>query len=548
MNRNLYFILFLSLILTGCGVEESAKNTDHSGESLVVTYAKEIQASLQNHLGSLDTNYYQPEQVNRAYELTDVSAIWINDSVLLTPEGKQMVELLSHPEYYGLDSGRYNSTLIAALNNEIDAEADPLARLGNAITLELILTDRYFKFGKDIAVGVVDSTEYTWEFSRRTLDINFPEYLANASKADNLIGSLLNLQPKHIEYHQLQQGLQKFLSERAITDNSVNVRNYKEDSVKAYNEAREALVIHDYLDTVEVTDTLLMQALRAFQLDHGLTPDGVIGRNTAKALSTNPVDFYLGAAASLEKWRWTPEWEEEHIFANIATYKLKFYKENIKEQEHRIVVGKNLTKTPMLDSKIDHMIAYPFWHVPYSITSGELIPKMRKDSTYLARNGYKVLKGGKAVSHSSINWSTASASDFRIRQNGGGSNALGKIKFIFPNKHSVYFHDTPSKRFFANDIRAYSHGCMRVQDPMKLAEYILARESETMSIDTVQAFIDRKQRKKVSLNDKLAVHVRYMSVEGKQDSGIIFYPDIYGWEADLRRIIAGREPAEKPNS
>ena len=178
------------------------------------------------------------------------------------------------------------------------------------------------------------------------------------------------------------------------------------------------------------------------------------------------------------------------------------------------MVGKPDKNTPEINDEMEYMIIYPFWNLPYSISSKELLPKIQKDSTYLERNGYQVFTNKhKAIDNNTINWNTVTEENFnyKIRQNGGRTNSLGLVKFIFPNKNSVYFHDTPSKRYFKNDIRAYSHGCVRVQHPLELAEIILKEDKNEYNIDSVNTFIANKNHRRITLNKKIPVHILYFT-------------------------------------
>ena len=211
---------------------------------------------------------------------------------------------------------------------------------------------------------------------------------------------------------------------------------------------------------------------------------------------------------------------------------MKIYKNQQLDAEHKIVVGTPTKRTPELDSRLNYMIVYPYWYVPKSIVVDELIPKALKDSTYLYRNGYEVLRGKKVIHLSSANLSHLSS--YKIRQKGGRGNALGKVKFIFPNKFSVYFHDTPSKRFFKKERRAYSHGCMRVDQPLELVDYLLQNDSSnSYTIDSVNYYIKNKTRKVITFKRKTPIHVRYFTVEADSANIIRFYPDVYGKEDEL---------------
>ena len=475
--------------------------------------------------------------IKDAYEKN--CSYWMDDSLNLNKDGTRLLNIIQNILSYGIDSSYYNYTRLQIIQNSINNQPVIDKRRNLALNMEISLTGCYLLLSKQFSYGVVDSTHLISIIKRKPFDLDLVQILKKGYKENNLIGNLLNLQPNHPEYRRLQKGLANFVSKSNLPENKIKVPNFKKDSVKSYQKAAEALVLHGYLDsTITDLSDSLMSSLKKFQKDHGLNPDGIIGKNTAKSLSISPKKYYLQAAASLERWKWKNKWEDEYIFVNISSYKLKFYKNDSVKQTHRVVVGKNLTKTPEINSAIEYFITYPLWHVPYSITSGELVPKARKDSSYLARNGYQLIgKDKKLVDPSTVDWNVSTENSFRIRQKSGGENALGKIKFIFPNEHMVYLHDTPSKRFFANDIRAYSHGCMRVQDPVKLAEYLINRDENEYSLDSVTSFIENRIRKKIELNKIMPVHVHYFTCEGGDDNNIIFYPDIYGWDEKLINLM-----------
>jgi len=536
--RSIFHLLFC-LSIASC----SSVVSDNSVEKVVETleFSSDLKASLKGYIAQPDS---ESPNIKKVYDMNEFTPFWVNERMELSDVGMEFSEILFHSMHYGLDTMRYD---VIGLRDKITGLNENKSDI-SAIELDVLLTDKYFKFSNDISRGIVDTSLYHPEFGGRKPTADLSEYLFNSYQEGNVIEKLLALQPQKDEYKKLQAGLAKFLSEHAIIDSSVKVHPYKKtsseaDSIEFYTEAKEALVLHDYLESNQVDDSVFLQGLQAFQINHGLAPDMKVGKNTAKALSGNPSEFYKRAAVSLEKWRWTEDWEQEYLLANIATYKIKFYKNEKLQQEHRTVVGTFANKTPELDSEIEYMVAYPFWTVPYSIKTKELVPKSKKDSTYLSRNNYQLLKGGKVVEMSSIDWKNVSTDNFNytVRQRGGRSNALGVIKFIFKNKHSVYFHDTPSKGNFMNDIRSYSHGCVRVHEPMKLAEYLLAREGETFHIDSVQATIDKRQRKTITLQNNMPVHIRYYSAEGDEEGNIRFYPDVYRKEKELEEIMFPKE-------
>ena len=502
-----------------------------------LTFTSNLKASLKVYIARPNS---ESTLIKKVYNMNQFAPFWVNERMELSNVGMEFSNVLFKSMHYGLDTMRYD---VIELRDKIKGLNEIKSDI-SAIELDVLLTVQYFKFSNDISIGIVDTSQYRPEFGSRKLSKDLSEYLYESYIGGNVIEKLLDLQPQNDEYKKLQAGLALFLTEHSLVDSYLKVHAYKKngseaDSVKTYKEAKEALVLHDYIESNQVTDSAFLIGLQAFQVNHGLAPDMKVGKNTAKALSGNPFEFYKRAAVSLEKWKWSNDWEDEYIFVNIATYKLKFYKDENLLQEHKVVVGTYFNKTPELDSEIEYMVAYPFWTVPKSIRNRELIPKSKKDSTYLSRNNYQLLKRGEVVEMSSVDWKNISPDnfDYTVRQRGGRHNALGMIKYYFKNKHSVYFHDTPSKGKFMNDIRPYSHGCVRVDEPIKLAEYLLAREGESFHIDSVRATIDKRQKKTITLQNNMPVHIRYFTAEGDEEGNIRFYPDIYKKEQKLQDII-----------
>tara|TARA_B110000285_G_scaffold28220_1_gene28194 strand:- start:731 stop:2365 length:1635 start_codon:yes stop_codon:yes gene_type:complete len=535
MNFKNLLQVFLCFILASCSSVVSDNASDNVTD--ILEFSSDLKASLKGYIAQPDS---ESPNIKKVYDMNEFVPFWVNERMELSNVGVEFSNILFKSMHYGLDTMRYDAIELRDRINGLNEIKSNIS----AIELDVLLTVQYFKFSNDLSRGIVDTSQYHPEFGSRKPSKDLSEYLYESHLEGNVIEKLLDLAPQKDEYKKLQAGLALFLTEHTLVDSSLKVHPYKRksteaDSIKIYLEAKEALVLHDYIESNEVVDSVFLMALQAFQINHGLAPDMKVGNNTAKALSGNPFEFYKRAAVSIEKWKWSKDWEDEYILANIATYKLKFYKNENLLQEHRVVVGSNANKTPELDSEIEYMVAYPLWTVPYSIKTKELIPKSKKDSTYLSRNNYQLLKEGEVVEMSSIDWKNISADnfDYTVRQLGGTGNALGLIKFFFKNRHSVYFHDTPSKGKFMNDIRPYSHGCIRVDEPIKLAEYLLAREGETFHIDSVQATIDRSQRKTIKLQNKMPVHIRYFSAEGDEMGNIRFYPDVYRKEKELEEII-----------
>jgi murein L,D-transpeptidase YcbB/YkuD len=288
---------------------------------------------------------------------------------------------------------------------------------------------------------------------------------------------------------------------------------------------------------VDLFDQAVEQAVRVFQARHGLDVDGVVGPTTLAALNVPVTARLQQIAVNLDRWRWLPQHlGARYVVVNIADFTLE-----VVEQEHavmtmHVVVGTPQQRTPVFSDTMTHLILNPYWRVPPSIARQEILPRLRREPGYLATQNIKLLRGQGAevreVNPHSVNWSAVTAQNFNyfLRQEPGPDNALGRLKFLFPNAFGVYMHDTPQRTLFARSVRAFSHGCIRLEQPMALAEYVL-RGQPSWSREKILATIARGGERYVRLPEALPVHLVYWTA-WVSDRGLLhFRPDIYGYDA-----------------
>ena len=313
--------------------------------------------------------------------------------------------------------------------------------------------------------------------------------------------------------------------------NHFSIPAFKEDSAICYQAANEALHKHGFLDSTERTnDSIFIARLQEFQLLNGLKDDAVVGKWTGRALGKSNMDRFLQAALSMEKWKWKPDTlPEKYIRVNIPEFTLYFVDSNEVKRKHRVVVGAYTTQTPEFSAEMKRMVTNPFWHVPYSISSTEILYGVKKDSSYLRKKGYKIFKNGVQQDAAQVDWSKIRQGSFpyKVRQDGGGGNSLGRLKFLFPNSNFVFIHDTPSKRLFNNDVRAYSHGCVRLDQPFDLGKAMLTADAHEVPADTLDSIIVRGQQRVLELNDPFMVYIEYYTATGDSSGNVVFHPDIY---------------------
>lgn len=479
--------------------------------------------------------------VDSLYAKLKYKTIWISDSLTVNEDGKELLGQLLQAEDFGLNTQLYPINLLLRLENTLDTLAATKDKYLLAAKLDALLSYNYMVHGKHLNYGLLDSISPYTELSRRPFSIDLSDYLHRAQKTDSLLVKLRELQPNHTEYRNLQVGLKKFLERNNLSTKSVPVINFREDSVKAVQQAKRALIIHEYLRDGE-PDSLYIPALKKFQKDHGLHQDGLVGNNTAAALSLSPYQYYRQIVANLERWRWRGPWKPDRLYVNIPEYVLRVYKNDSLIKKHPVVVGNKRNRTPELIDSLAYIIAYPFWNVPKRISINEILVQAKKDSTYMKRNKYEVLtKDKKFIDADSIDWTTVTRRnfDYFIRQQGGGLNALGYVKFIFPNKDAIYLHDTPTKSHFYNEKRAYSHGCVRVQDALELADYLLEEDDNRYTMDTVNTYIENQKEKWIPMQHKMAIYFYYVTTTADENGNIIFYDDVYDLNKPLIRDLFG---------
>lgn len=535
--KNLLALIFIAFILHACQ-SENAKLADEKGLSQSEIRQKNVTKSLQL-LPELLTEFSGSpihDWLKSVYTGDSISLFWFSSDTL-NQNGITALTLLSKHRGYGIPYSYGHSRLITLNDSLNKLELNASQRAEIISYLELGISESMLSFITDASYGIFD-TDKKLSFKRDSVKRS-PEQILTEVREYGIEKAFYSEQPSHIKYQLLVNSLNDFTENFELTKDTGRVFVYKLDSVKSYSLAKNLMIKQGWLDST-ASDSLFLLALEDFQGVYGLNRDGKIGLNTARALNMSNQERYIQAVLTLEKWRTKHDYAYPHIFVNIPAYELNFIKKDSITRVHRVVTGAPFTPTPSFSAKLKYLTLFPYWHVPYSISSKEILPRLKEDPGYLAQHGYQLFsKDRQGVDASSVDWSSVSSGNFpyRIRQNGGSYNSLGVVAFMFPNEHSVFIHDTPSKIFFKNDVRAYSHGCVRLQDPLDLATYILQLDQPNeITRDSLDSLIKRRIETRIYLKNPFDVHIQYHTAEGKED-GIRFYLDIYGKEADDKNAI-----------
>ncbi|WP_245261566.1 murein L,D-transpeptidase [Ancylobacter sp. FA202] len=289
----------------------------------------------------------------------------------------------------------------------------------------------------------------------------------------------------------------------------------------------------------EFYDDRLVDAVRGFQRLAGQSVDGIVGRGTLAALNDSGADPIPDIIANMERWRWLPhEVAPAYVIVNIPEFMVRIIVDGSPVHETRVVVGKPETQTPILSESMQYAVFNPSWHVPPSIIRNEMLPKLRADPYALVRQGIDVVRNGRVIDPGTVDWRRAGTQGYSFRQEPGERNALGRMKFMFPNKHSVYLHDTPSRALFARDRRAFSHGCVRVHEPMEFAEalFTLGRPGEGWSQQRLSRLLGGDE-KSLPLKNKFPVHLVYFTSFVDGNGRLVTREDLYGTNAATKSAL-----------
>ena len=296
-------------------------------------------------------------------------------------------------------------------------------------------------------------------------------------------------------------------------------------------------------------DAALVEAVKRFQADHGLASDGVIGPQTRATLNISASSRVDQIRVNMERARWvirTLSARKDLVLVNIAGFYLRLILDGKPVWKTDVITGRPYHKTPVFTESMRYLVINPDWVVPRSIIVNEILPKALADPSYLARGNYRLVDAnGRVIPAQQIDWSTQNRRSFRYRviQNPGPGNALGRVKFIFPNRFNVYLHDTPSRQLFSKSGRAFSHGCIRVKNPLRLAELLLGARNGLPrgQVDAIQA---SGKMKRINLKQEIQVAILYWTVDANDDGTTRFYDDVYKRD---KRLLAALNAAFKPD-
>lgn len=405
--------------------------------------------------------------------------------------------------------------------------------------LDVVLTATYVALGQDLITGQVDPSTLSQDWHIAPTPAQVDSTLARFLSDTRFDVSVTQMRPEYDEYKALQKQLGRY---RAIiarggwepVPEGKAIKPGASAPAERLTALRARLAVEGYdagsanaADSgIAIYDRGLAGAVATFQTEHGIAVDSALGKETVEALNV-PATYRLGQiAANMERYRWMPRvLGAKYVFVNVPAFRLEAYDAGKEVMEMKVIVGAEYEDrdTPVFSDSMQYVVFRPYWNATDSIMAKELWPKVKSDPSYLERNNYEIVtEGGKQ----------------RIRQKPGDKNALGLVKFIFPNSYAIYMHDTPEDALFQKDVRAFSHGCIRLEQPDKMAEWVLGWTPEKVH----EAMEKGRDDRQVNLKAKVPVYIVYFTTF-MRDGRLHFGNDLYGRDAALVAAVKnGAQP------
>ena len=478
----------------------------------------------------LTRQFYQ----NRANALA-----WIEDRQP-TRQMDELIAAVQAADRDGLDPELYNVSTLTARRQEA-GRGFLMARgfdASEAIHLDVWLTYLYLSYASDLTSGVANLSHADPDWRIRDKQADVMTLLKTALDEHRVGQSLQDLVPRHAQYERLRDALAKYreLAKHGGWQPVPQGLKLKpgQSTAAVPVVARRLAVTGDYdravNDQNRTYDADLREAVKRFQRRHGLEPDGTVGPSVVAAMNVPVSDRIDQIALNLERWRWlTRELGDRYILVNIPEYRLEVWDRGQVPLSMRVVVGKKDTPTPIFADDMTYIVFAPYWNVPADIVQKETLPSVMRDPAFLQRTNMEVLdKSGNVVDPSSVDLDNPAA--YRFRQRPGASNSLGLVKFMFPNSFNVYLHDTPADSLFARATRSFSHGCVRLEEPAKLAQYVLADQPD-WTPERIDAAMHAPEERSVKLRKALPVYLGYWTARVSADGILQFRDDLYGIDA-----------------
>ncbi|RZS96133.1 L,D-transpeptidase family protein [Cecembia calidifontis] len=550
------FLLFVFVSFISFFVQAQQETEENGIDFLIRNQLEMDDPTLRKRVGG--TVLFSSVVIQKFYQEREFHPAWL-ESKKLTERAYEMRYEIQQSKFDGLNPYDYHLDRINYFFDRIEKSRNG----GQAITnqefanIDLLLTDAYIMLSSHLYLGKVDpeNLKTAWNIQRTAPELKIDQRLGKALQEGSIRKSLEELYPSFTVYKRMRDGLRELFDyqEKYAQDPSRPWKALKLDkSIKpgdTHNlipDVRSRLLFWGFLETYgveneRVYDSVMVAGVKKLQYRHGMEQDGVIGQGTIQAINQTPENLIATASVNMERLRWLPDSlkENELILVNTANFQLDFISRRDTLLSSKVIVGKSIHSTPQFSAMMSYIVFSPTWTVPNSIARNEIIPAVKRNHNYLKQNNMKILTAsGVEVPSSSIDWAKVNPRTFPyiIRQEPGENNALGLVKFMFPNKHSVYIHDTPARSLFDREDRALSHGCIRIQKPFEFAKLLLSFDP-SWTDEKIRENMHLPKEKIVMLDRKIPVVVLYLTYWANNKGDYFFRRDIYSRDAEIYKSL-----------
>jgi L,D-transpeptidase YcbB len=544
MKRTSAFALAAALSLLG----SCARDRKLSGQA-TVTLKERVESRNRPDFARGDERGDQIwREVRRFYRSHGYAPAWI-DGRRPRAEASELIDAVQAAREEGLDPADYDLKALDQLrteksHNRYKKDALLPEQIAEA---DLRLTYMFMRYATHLLQGRVDPSEVDSHWFGRPRQVDLPDLLARALDSGDVAEALRRVLPRHAQYAALKKELSRYRDIAAhggwpVVPASARLGMGSRGPEAAALRGRLAAEGDLAKAKGDTFDDAAEQALKRFERRYGLSEDGALGAEDVAAMNVPAEDRAAQIALNLERWRWLPEeLGDRYVLVNIPTFQLEAIEQGKVSLAMRVVTGKaDETPTPIFSDEMTEVVFSPYWNVPASILRKETIPAVLNDPGYLDRNELEVVHAGRVVSAASVDWSDPDL-DVHIRQRPGAKNSLGLVKFLFPNKFDVYLHDTPAGSLFAKLERDFSHGCVRVEKPVELAQWVL-RDQPEWTAQKIDAAMHAGREQHVALKRRIPVYIVYSTAWVDDEGRLNFRGDLYGHDARQRAMLGRAGP------